>query len=38
MTDEESMAQVINAGRQLRKAAGLQDVQGGGYLEFCNDM
>ena len=38
MTDEESMAQVINAGRQLRKVAGLQDVQGGGYLEFCNDM
>jgi tryptophanyl-tRNA synthetase len=38
MTDEESMAQVINAGRQLRKAAGLQGVQGGGYLEFCNDM
>lgn len=38
MTDEESMAQVINAGRQLRKTAGLQDVQGGGYLEFCNDM
>lgn len=37
MTDEQSMAQVIDAGRQLRKVAGLQDVTGGGYLQFCND-
>ncbi|MFL0238750.1 hypothetical protein ACJH6H_04855 [Mycobacterium sp. SMC-21] len=37
MTDEESMAQVLDAGRQLRKVAGLQDVTGGGYLASCND-
>ncbi|MCV7416575.1 hypothetical protein H7K36_14815 [Mycolicibacterium litorale] len=38
MTDEQAEAQVIDAGRQLRTVAGLQDVGGGFSFESCNDQ
>ncbi|WP_231737629.1 hypothetical protein [Mycobacterium sp. IS-1742] len=38
MSDEQAEAQVVDAGRQLRTVAGLQDVGGGFSFESCNDQ
>jgi hypothetical protein len=38
MSDEQTMAQVIEPAKQIAKAAGLQDVSGGFHMASCNDQ
>jgi hypothetical protein len=38
LSDEQTMAQVVEAARDVVQAAGLADVTGGFLFESCNDM
>jgi len=38
LTDEQAMAQVIEAARQIARVAALTDVTGGFMFESCNDQ
>lgn len=38
LSDEQAMAQVVSAAREIVRAAGLQDVTGGFVFEACNDQ
>lgn len=38
LTDEQAMAQVIDAAREIVRVAGLRDVTGGFMFEACNDQ
>src|SRR5689334_9895022 len=38
LSDEQAMAQVVSAARQIVEAAGLREVTGGFLFESCNDQ
>src|SRR6185312_933530 len=38
LSDEQAMAQVVEAARQIVRAAGLREVTGGFLFESCNDQ
>ena len=38
LTDEQAMAQVVDAAREIVRVAGLMDVTGGFMFESCNDQ